>query len=135
VRQPAVTGPAAVGVSQSRLPVFAHTLFQALDLARAQTQESGGSGTRHVSLDACADYTHSLQFLLTQRECLLSHRVTFSRCRKGATELWSYDTPRSEPWTKPLFYGTLYIAFVALAIPFDPHKKLHSQHRAPLERD
>src|SRR5229473_1851349 len=45
-------GPASVGVCQSRLPVFAHTLFQALDLAHAQTQESGGSGTRHVSLDA-----------------------------------------------------------------------------------
>jgi hypothetical protein len=81
VRQAAVTGLAAVGVSQSRLPVFAHTLLQALNLAHAQTQEFGGSGTRHVSLDACADYAHSLQFLLTQRECLLSHGVTFSRCR------------------------------------------------------
>src|SRR5712692_9884286 len=35
-----------VGVSQSRLPVFAHALLQALNLAHAQTQESGGSGTR-----------------------------------------------------------------------------------------
>src|SRR5258707_12436932 len=60
VRQAAVTGPAAVGVSQSRLPVFAHTLFQAFNLAHAQTQECGGSGTRHVSLDACTDYAHSL---------------------------------------------------------------------------
>ncbi len=76
-----VTGSAAVGVSQSRLPVFAHTLLQAFNLAHAQTEESGGSGTRHISLDACADHAHSLQFLLTQRECLLSHRVTFSRCR------------------------------------------------------
>src|SRR5712664_394630 len=81
IRQATVTGPAAVGVSQSRLPVFAHTPFQALNLPHAQTQESSGSGTRHVSLNACADYAHSLQFLLTQRECLLSHRVTFSRCR------------------------------------------------------
>ena len=81
LRQATVTGSAAVGVSQSRLPVFAHTLFQALHLAHAQTQESGGSGTRHISPDACADYAHSLQFLLTQRECLLSHGVTFSRCR------------------------------------------------------
>ena len=80
VRQAAVTGSAAVGVRQSRLPVFAHTLLQALNLAHAQTQESGGSGTRHVSLDAGADYGHSLQFLLTQRECLLSHGVTVSRC-------------------------------------------------------
>ncbi len=74
-------GPAAVGVSQSRLPVFAHAFLQALNLPHAQTQEYGGSGTRHVSLDACANYAHSLQFLLAQRECLLSHRVTFSRCR------------------------------------------------------
>src|SRR6266849_4112768 len=74
-------GPASVGVCQSRLPVFSHTLFQALDLAHAQTQESGGSGTRHVSLDAYTDDGHSLQFLLAQRECLLSHGVTFSRCR------------------------------------------------------
>src|SRR5258708_14779388 len=81
VRHAAGTGRAAVGVSQSRLPVFAHTLLQAFNLAHAQTQESGGSGTRHVSLDACTDYAHSLQFLLTQRECLLSHGVTFSRCR------------------------------------------------------
>src|SRR5256886_515787 len=81
VGQPAVTGPPAVGVSQSRLPVFAHTLLQAFNLAHAQTQECGGSGTRHASLDACADYAHPLQFLLTQRVCLLSHRVTFSRCR------------------------------------------------------
>jgi hypothetical protein len=81
VGQATGTGPPAVGVRQSRLPVFAHTLLQAFHLAHAQTQESGGSGTRHVSLDACVDYAHSLQFLLTQRECLLSHRVTFSRCR------------------------------------------------------
>jgi hypothetical protein len=81
VRQAVGAGPAAVGVSQSRLPVFAHSLLQALNLAHAQTQESGGSGTRHVSLDARMDHGHSLQFLLTQRECLLSHRVTFSRCR------------------------------------------------------
>ena len=74
-------GPAAVGVSQRRLPVFAQTLFQALNLAHAQAQESGGAGTRHVSFDASSNDVHSLQFLPTQRECLLSHRVTFSRCR------------------------------------------------------
>ena len=83
IGQATVTGPAAVGVCQSRLPVFAHTLLQAFNVAHAQTQEYGGSGTRHVSLDACTDYAHSLQFLLTQRECLLSHRVTFSRAVKG----------------------------------------------------
>jgi len=81
IRQATGAGTPAVGVSQSRLPVFAHTFLQAFHLAHAQTQESGGSGTRHVSLDACIDHAHSLQFLLTQRECLLSHRVTFSRCR------------------------------------------------------
>jgi hypothetical protein len=73
-------GPAAVGVSQRRLPSFARTFFQALNLPYAQAKESGGAGTRHVSLNACADHAHSLQFLLTQRECLLSHGVTFSRC-------------------------------------------------------
>src|SRR5260370_28810303 len=81
IGQATVAGPSAVGVSQSRLPVFAHTLLQALNLAHAQAQQSGGSGTRHVALDACTDYAHSLQFLLTQRECLLSHGVTESRCR------------------------------------------------------
>ncbi len=60
VGQPAVTGPPAVRVCQSRLPVFAHTLLQAFNLAHAQTQECGGSGTRHVSPDACVDYAHSL---------------------------------------------------------------------------
>jgi hypothetical protein len=58
--QAAGTGPAAVGVSQRRLPVFAHTLLKALNLAHAQAQESGGSGTRQVPLDAGADYAHSL---------------------------------------------------------------------------
>jgi len=81
IRQAPGTGPAAVGVSQSRLPVFAHTLLQTLNLAHAQTQECGGSGTRHLSLDARLDHGHPLQFLLTQRECLLAHGVTFSRCR------------------------------------------------------
>src|SRR5271169_1107878 len=78
--QPTVAGPATVGVSQRRLPGFAHTFLQAFHLPHAQGEEFGGAGTRHVSLDACADYAHSLQFLLTQRECLRSHGVTFSRC-------------------------------------------------------
>ena len=60
IGQPTVTRSAAVGVSQSRLPVFAHTLFQAFYLAHAQTEEYGGSGTRHVSLDACANHAHPL---------------------------------------------------------------------------
>src|SRR6267154_3541268 len=37
-------------------------------------------GVRHVSLSAARNYAHSLQFLLTQRECPSSHGVTFSRC-------------------------------------------------------
>src|SRR5713226_1582818 len=80
LRQPAVAGPAAVGVSQCRLPGFAHAFLQAFDVAHAQGEQFGGAGTRQVSLDACTDHAHSLQFLLTQRECLLSHGVTFSRC-------------------------------------------------------
>lgn len=78
--QATVAGPAAVGVSQRRLPGFAQALLQAFDLAHAQRQEFGGAGTRQVSLDARANHAHSLQFLLTQRECLLSHGVTVSRC-------------------------------------------------------
>src|SRR5712692_2027503 len=78
--QPTVAGPAAVGVSQRRLPGFAHTFLQAFHLAHAQGEEFGGAGTRQASLDAGTNYAHSLQFLLTQRECLRSHGVTFSRC-------------------------------------------------------
>jgi hypothetical protein len=37
IGQPTVAGPSAVGVRQSRLPVFAHTLLQAFNLAHAQT--------------------------------------------------------------------------------------------------
>jgi hypothetical protein len=78
--QAAVAGSAAVGVSQRRLPGFAHAFLQAFNLAHAQAKEFGGAGTRHLSLDASANHAHSLQFLLTQRECLRSHGVTFSRC-------------------------------------------------------
>ncbi len=52
-RKAARARPAATGVCQSRLPVFAQTLLQALDLAHAQTEQLGGSGTRHLSLDTC----------------------------------------------------------------------------------
>jgi len=58
-RQATVAGAPAVGVSQSRLPVFAHTPLQAFKLAYAQTQECGHSGTLHVSLDARTDRAHS----------------------------------------------------------------------------
>ena len=80
VGQATVAGSPAVGVCQSRLPGFAHPFLQAFNLPHAQTQKYGGSATRHVPLDACADHAHSLQFLLIQRECLLAHGVTFSRC-------------------------------------------------------
>lgn len=44
----------------SRLPAFAYTFLQGLDLAHVQALESGGSGTRRVSFDARADHAHSL---------------------------------------------------------------------------
>jgi len=53
-------GPVAVGVSQRRLPVFAHPLFQSLDMAHALAEECGGAGTRHVSRDAGVNHAHSL---------------------------------------------------------------------------
>lgn len=52
-RKAARARPAATGVCQSRLPVFAQTFLQALDLAHAQAEQLGGSGTRHLSLDTC----------------------------------------------------------------------------------
>src|SRR5713101_8330535 len=60
LRQAAVAGPPAAGVCQSRLPVFAQTLLQAFDLALAQTQESGGPGTRQLPLHASGNHRHSL---------------------------------------------------------------------------
>jgi hypothetical protein len=78
--QPAVARPTSVGVSQRRLPGFAHAFLQAFDLTHAQGEEFGGAGTRQISFDASANHAHSLQFLLTQRVCLRFHGVTFSRC-------------------------------------------------------
>jgi hypothetical protein len=83
------TGPSAVGVRQSRLALLPQTFLEAPDLTDAKREQFGGSGTRHVSLNATGNHTHSLQFLLTQRECPSSHGVTFSRCRYQVTELWS----------------------------------------------
>ena len=81
VRQAARARPSAIGVRQSRLPAFSQTLFETFDLTDAKREQFGGSGARHVSLNATGNYAHSLQFLLTQRECPSSHGVTFSRCR------------------------------------------------------
>jgi len=81
VRQAAGAGPSAVGVRQSRLPLLPQTFLQTFDLTDAEREQCGGSGARHVSLSAARNYAHSLQFLLTQRECPSSHGVTFSRCR------------------------------------------------------
>ena len=81
VGQATMTGPAPVGVSQRRLPAFAPALLQALNVSHAQGEQLGGAGTRHLSLHASGNDRHSLQLLLTQRECLLAHGVTFSRCR------------------------------------------------------
>jgi hypothetical protein len=56
------------------------TFLKTLDLTDAEREQFGGSGARHVSLNATGNYAHSLQLLLTQRECPSSHGVTFSRC-------------------------------------------------------
>src|SRR5580704_16290294 len=80
-RQAARAGSPAVGVRQSRLPLLPQTLLKTPDLTNAERQQFGGSGARHVSPNATGYYAHSLQFLLTQRECPSSHGVTFSRCR------------------------------------------------------
>ncbi len=73
-------GSPAVGVRQSRLPLLSQTFLETPDLTNAKREQCGGSGARHVSLNAARNYAHSLQFLLTQRECPSSHGVTFSRC-------------------------------------------------------
>jgi len=80
VGQAAGAGPSAVGVRQSRLPLLPQTFLQTFDLTDAEREQCGGSGARHLSLSAARNYAHSLQFLLTQRECPSSHGVTFSRC-------------------------------------------------------
>lgn len=59
-RKTARARPTATGVCQRRLPVFAHAFPQAFNLAHAQAQEFGGSGTRHLSLQASRNYRHSL---------------------------------------------------------------------------
>src|SRR5271157_3823097 len=88
-RQAARAGSPAVGVRQSRLPLLPQTLLETFDVTDAKREQFGGSGARHVSFNATGNYAHSLQFLLTQRECPSSHGVTFSRCCYGVTELWS----------------------------------------------
>ncbi len=80
-RQAAGAGPSAVGVRQSRLSLLPQTLLETFDLTDAKREQFGGSGARHVSLNTTGNHAHSLQFLLTQRECPSSHGVTFSRCR------------------------------------------------------
>jgi hypothetical protein len=55
--------------------------LQTFDLTDAKREQFGGSGAHHVSLSAAGNYVHSLQLLLTQRQCPSSHGVTFSRCR------------------------------------------------------
>ena len=79
--QTAGAGPSAAGVRQSRLPLLPQTFLETFDLTDAEREQFGGSGTRQVSLHTTRNYAHSLQFLLTQRECPSSHGVTFSRCR------------------------------------------------------
>ena len=74
-------GTTAVGVCQSRLSLLPQAFLQTPDLTDAKREQFGGSGTRHVSFKTTGNHTHSLQFLLTQRERPSSHGVTFSRCR------------------------------------------------------
>ena len=81
VGQAAVTGAAAAGVSQSRCAALPITGFEAFDVPRREVEQLRGSGTRQVSLHTAGNDFHSLQLFLTQRACLLSHGVTFSRCR------------------------------------------------------
>jgi hypothetical protein len=76
----AVAGPAAAGVYQSRCAALPVTKFEAFHMPWRNVEQLRGSGTRQVSLRTLGDDFHSLQFLLTQRECLQSHGVTFSRC-------------------------------------------------------
>ena len=73
-------GPSTVGVRQSRLPLLPQPFPKTFHLTDAEREQCGGSGARHLSLRAAGNYAHSLQFLLTQRECPSSHGVTFSRC-------------------------------------------------------
>jgi hypothetical protein len=80
LRQTAGAGPSAVGVGQKRPPLLPQTLLKTPDLTNAEREQFGSSGARHVSLGTTGNYAHSLQFLLTQRECPSSHGVTFSRC-------------------------------------------------------
>src|SRR5271165_1116459 len=79
-RQTTGAGPSAVGVRQSCLSLFPQTFLETPDLTNAEREQFGSSGARHVSLNTTGNYAHSLQFLLTQRECPSSHGVTFSRC-------------------------------------------------------
>ena len=81
LRQAMRAGPSAVGVRQSRLSLLSQTFLETFDLTDAEREQFGSSGARHVSFKATGNHAHSLQFLLTQRECPSSHGVTFSRCR------------------------------------------------------
>jgi len=75
------TRAAAAGVCQSRCAAQPITGFEAFDVPRRNPQQLRGSGTRQFSFDALRDDRHPLPFLLSQRDCLPVHGVTFSRCR------------------------------------------------------
>src|SRR5258708_1464982 len=68
-RKAARARPAATGVCQSPLPLFAQTFLQALDLAYAQAEQLRGSGTRHLSLDTCRNHHHPFPLFLTPSQC------------------------------------------------------------------
>ncbi len=76
----AVAGTAAVGVCQSRCAALPVAGLETFDLPWRKIEQLRGSGTRQLSLHTSGNDCHSLQFLLTQRDCLPVHGVTFSRC-------------------------------------------------------
>ena len=77
LRDAAVAGPPAAGVCQSCCAALPIAGFEALDMPRRNREQLRGSGPRLASLHALGNDFPSLQFLLTQRDCLLSHGVTF----------------------------------------------------------
>ena len=80
-RQAAGTGAPATGVGHRRLASCLQPFLQASDVSHAQAEQFGGSATRQSPFYTTANHNHPLQFSLSQRECLLFHEVTLSRCR------------------------------------------------------
>ena len=73
-------GRPRLACARAASPCSRKRCLKTFDVTDAEREQFGGSGARHVSFNATGNYAHSLQFLLTQRECPSSHGVTFSRC-------------------------------------------------------